>query len=87
MKTISLEMTRRERTLAREHGYPFKEVRAALDAVESEPGTASIVADSYWLELLVGDLSRSCNDCADHQLAVELDELCLRLEFELGLGH
>lgn len=43
------------------YGYPFDEIEDQLAAHQNTEGTVTIESDPFWLEKLVGDLSRSIN--------------------------
>lgn len=82
---VDLTLARSDRDLIRKHGYPFPGIEAALDAVPSSTNVAVVTCDSYEVELLLGDLARSINDCTDDDLQVRLDDLYEGIAAEAGL--
>ena len=84
-KKIDLTLERSDRDLIREHGYPFPGIGAALDAVPSSKNVAVLRCDAYEVELLLGDLARSINDCTDYDLQDRLNELYERIEAEAAI--
>ena len=82
---VTLKLTPVDRDLIRAHGYPFPAIKAALDAVPSEQDVADVVCDRYYVELLLGDLARSINDCTDPVLLEDLDALYEGIELDAAV--
>jgi len=69
-KVIELELTPEERRLILRHGYPFDDIRKALEACQASKTIKTVRISAFELERLIGDLCITIN---------ELD-LCDRLE-------
>jgi hypothetical protein len=82
---IELTLTGAERSLIRRHGYPFPGIEAALDAVPASTDIAVITCDSWEVELLLGDLARSINDCRRANLQERLNDLYEEIESQAGV--
>lgn len=78
-------MSRADRDLIREHGYPFPRIQAAIDAVPESRDVVVVPCDAYEVELLLGDLARSINDCTDGDLQDRLNELYESIESEAAI--
>ncbi|WP_146131954.1 hypothetical protein [Halomonas ventosae] len=63
-----------------QYGYPFPDQVPAFDAVAGKAGFHQVVIERFWLEALVGDLSRSTQEVSSTALQEELDALCCTLE-------
>lgn len=74
-----------DRDLIRHHGYPFPGIRAALEAVPESEDPAEVACEAFEVELLLGDLARSMNDCADRALMGSLNDLYEYIESEAGI--
>lgn len=84
-KKLDLTLARCDRDLIRKHGYPFPGIEAALDAVPPSKDVAVVTCDAYEVELLLGDLARSINDCTDFDLQSRLNELYECIESEAAI--
>jgi len=61
------------------------ELEAALDAVPSSKNVEVVTCDAYEVELLLGDLARSINDCTDYDLQTRLNKLYECIEAEAAI--
>jgi hypothetical protein len=77
---IKIRMSGREATLILEYGYPFPEQAELLKPLSERRKWHEVSIRQYWLELIVGDLSRSIKEVEDIGLQQELDSLCNSLE-------
>lgn len=59
---ISIEISGREAKLILKYGYPFPDQEELFEACAGKAGYHTIDIDKYWLELIIGDLSRSLKD-------------------------
>ncbi len=84
-RKIILILSRSDRDLIRDHGYPFPEIQAALDAVPESDGVAVVTCVRFYVELLLGDLARSINDSTDFDLQDRLNELYERIESDAAI--
>ena len=84
-KGLNLTLARSNRDLIRKYGHPFPGIEAALDAVPASKNVAVVTRDAYEVELLLGDLARSINDCSDHDLRTRLNELYESIEAEAAI--
>jgi len=73
--TIKLSLSRSDRELIRQYGYPFQGIEDAIDAVPESVDVADVLCDPNEVELLCNDLVRSINDCTDDDLQEEINEL------------
>ena len=83
--TVTLTLSRSDRDLIREHGYPFPRIQAVLDAVPATVDVTEVTCDAYDTELLLGDLARSINRCSDEVLQDRLNELYECIELDAGV--
>lgn len=81
---VEIESSGREATLILQYGYPFPDQVPAFEAVAETAGFHRVVIDRFWLEALVGDLSRSTREVRNPALQEELDSLCVTLEGAMG---
>jgi hypothetical protein len=80
----TIEITPRERDLLLEYGYPFSDEEQKLRGSRAVKGFHRVRIGSYWIELMVADLSRSMREIRNRALLEELDALCSALEFALS---
>jgi hypothetical protein len=83
LRLRALELTSREVQLLLKYGYPFPEQEQALRESKAVKGVHRVRIDSYWIELMVGDLVRSAKELRSQALLEELDALCDALESAL----
>jgi hypothetical protein len=81
---IEVMLDPKECELILEYGCPFEDVKKIAEQGVSKGKTVTLKTSSYWLELLIGDLSYSANRATSDHVAEELDALCTRLEIESG---
>lgn len=81
---IVVQISGREAYLILEYGYPFPEQAELLKPVSNQNGWHEVSIGQYWLEQIVGDLSKSVKELEDADLQQELDGLCCSLELKLG---
>ncbi|MBC8404494.1 MAG: hypothetical protein H8E15_04665 [Planctomycetes bacterium] len=81
-KNITLTLSAWDRHLIRCHGFPFPEIKAAIDAVPDSVDLAEVSCNRYYVELLLGDLARSINQCKDGMLIDRLNDLfeCIEMD-------
>ncbi len=81
-KKISIVLTKYERHLVEKYGYPFDEVSDQLEKASETLGRATIKADRYWMELLLGDLSRSINreEIPDWKTTLAVNDIADRIQ-------
>ena len=79
-ETIDIQLTPKERTLLRRHGYPFQQIEQALKACESSRDIEIVPMDCFELERLIGDVCRSINHMKRGATQDQLLDLCDRLE-------
>jgi len=72
---VALTLSRYDRELILRHGFPFPSIKAAIMAVPDSTDVAVVACDPSYVELLLGDLARSINDCTDDDLQEQLNEL------------
>lgn len=77
---VEIEISEREASLILRYGYPFPDQVPAFAAVAGKAGFHRLMIDNFWLEMLVGDLSRSTQEVRSAALQEELDSLCVTLE-------
>jgi hypothetical protein len=77
---IEIPLTRKERSLILQYGYPFDRIKSALDSCNPRGGIEIVPLDTFELERLIGDLSISINDMKSGVLQNGLLDLCDRLE-------
>lgn len=77
---VEVEISGREASLILKYGYPFSDQVPDFDAVEVKEGYHQVVIGRFWLEAIVGDLSRSTQEVGNLALQEELDSLCTILE-------
>lgn len=77
---VEIEISGREASLILRYGYPFPDQVPVFEAVANKAGFHRLMIDSFWLEILVGDLSRSIKEIRSAALQEELDSLCVTLE-------
>jgi len=77
---VEIEISGREASLILQYGYPFPDQVSALEAVAGKAGFHQVVIERFWLETLIGDLSRSTREVRNSSLQEELDSLCVMLE-------
>ena len=72
----TIELTSRELHLLLEYGYPFEEQEQVLRASKAVRGYHRVRLDSFWIEMLLGDVIRSAREITNRRLLDELDGLC-----------
>lgn len=77
---VEIEISGREAGLILRYGYPFPDQVPAFEAIAGEAGLHRLMIERFWLEMLVGDLSRSTQEVGSTALQEELDSLCVTLE-------
>lgn len=77
---VEIEISGREANLILRYGYPFPDQAPAFEAVAGKAGFHRLMIERFWLEMLVGDLSRSIKEVGSPALQEELDSLCVTLE-------
>lgn len=70
----------REASLILQYGYPFSDQVPVFEAIAGKEGFDPVVIGRFWLEALLGDLSRSTQVVRSLALQEELDSLCVTLE-------
>ena len=80
---VEIEVSGREASLILRYGYPFPDQAPAFEAVAGKAGFHRLMIDGFWLEMLVGDLSRSITEIRSAALQEELDSLCVTLETDM----
>lgn len=83
---IDMQLTPEERSLLLRYGYPFDQIRQALEACASSDDIAIVPLDSFELERLIGDVSISINQLNGGRLQGQLLDLCERLEYAEQTG-
>jgi hypothetical protein len=87
-KLPTIELTSRELDLLLEYGYPFEEQEQTLRASKAVRGFHRVRIDSFWIEMLLGDVIRSAREITNRRLLDELDGVCGALEVALsGAQH
>lgn len=79
---FKLSLSKYERQLIDRYGYPFDEIEDQLEAHRNSEGPVTIESDRFWLEMLVGDLSRSINhdEIPDERSIWAVNALAERIE-------
>ena len=85
-ESIDVELTLDEREIILRHGYPFERLKKALKAIPTGTPIATIPIDTYQLDMLIGELSRSFNHGEAQADEEALLELCDRLEHATKYG-
>ena len=80
---VKVEISGREASLILQYGYPFSDQVPVFEAIAGKEGFHSVVIERYWLEVLLGDLSRSTQEVRSLALQEELDSLCVTLEIAM----
>lgn len=70
-----------ERSLLLRYGYPFDQIRQALEACPSSDDIELVPLNSFELERLIGDVSISINLMNGGQVQGQLLDLCERLDY------
>jgi hypothetical protein len=83
-KLPTIELTSRELHLLLEYGYPFEEQAQTLRASKAVRGYHRVRLDSFWIEMLLGDVIRSAREITNRRLLDELDGVCGALECALN---
>lgn len=86
-KLPTIELTSRELHLLLKYGYPFEEEAQILRASKAVRGFHRVRLDSFWIEMLLGDVIRSAREITNRRLLDELDEVCGALECALSEKH
>lgn len=82
---VEVEVTGREASLILKYSYPFPDQTAQFESIAGKKGIYRVKIEQYYLELIIGDLSRSIREIRSAQLQEELDGICNI--FELALRH
>jgi hypothetical protein len=77
---IQIQLTPEERSLILRHGYPFADIRQAVEAREQSPHIETVAVKRFELEQLIGQLCISINDLDGGRLQDQILDLCDRLE-------
>jgi hypothetical protein len=77
---VEVEISGREANLILKYGYPFPDQVPDFEAVAGKKGYHQVVIGGFWLEAIVGDLSRSIQEVGSSPLQEELNSLCVMLE-------
>lgn len=77
---IEIELLPRERELILKHGYPFPDAKMQLQSVASSRDAEVLMISRFYLNQMIGDLSRSINKDTQGRIQDELIDLCDRLE-------
>ena len=84
---IDMQLTANERSLLLRYGYPFDQIREALEACASSADIEIVPLDSFELERLIGDVSISINQMkGGRAVQSQLLDLCERLEYAEQTG-
>ncbi|MBL8819935.1 MAG: hypothetical protein JNL58_28175 [Planctomyces sp.] len=75
-----MQLTSEERSLLLRYGYPFDQIRQALEACKASDDIEIVPMDRFELERLIGDVCRSINHMKRGRTQDQLLELCDRLE-------
>ncbi len=86
-KVPTIELTSRELHLLLEYGYLFEEQAQILRASKAVRGFHRVRLDSFWIEMLLGDVIRSAREITNRRLLDELDGVCGALEWALSEAH
>lgn len=86
-KLPTIELTARELDLLLEYGYPFEEQEQTLRASRAVRGFHRVRIDSFWIEMLLGDVIRSAREITNRRLLDELEGVCGALEVALSGAH
>jgi len=82
--TLRVHLSKRERDLLSEYGYPFEDFGAQLSRVEGTNNSTTLMIDPFYLDALLADVSRSAKEIDDPHLLDELDALCTEIEIQTG---
>lgn len=77
---VEVEISGREASLIIQYGYPFPDHESIFEEIAGKEGFHQVVLGKFWLEMIVGDLSRSIREVGNPALQEELDSLCDILE-------
>lgn len=84
---IDMQLTPEERSLLLKYGYPFDQIRNALEACQSSDDIEIVPMDSFELERLIGDVCISINQMqGGPAVQSQLLDLCDRLEYAESYG-
>ncbi len=86
-KQPTIELTSRELHLLLEYSCPFEEQEQVLRASKAVRGYHRVRLDSFWIEMLLGDVIRSAREITNRRLLDELDGVCGALEWALDEAH
>lgn len=81
---VWLEITGTEAELILRYGYPFPEQTELFEKISGRAGYHDICIDSFSLEIILGDLSRSMRETSNGALLDALDAICTCIETALG---
>lgn len=86
-KMITILLSKKERDLVDQYGYPFDEISEQLKKHEHSSKPEVIVADEYWVGHLLGDLSRSINhgQIPEESTMLAVNDIADRIEAALGI--
>ena len=86
-ETIDMQLTPEERSLLLRYGYPFDQIKNALEACQSSDHIEIVSMDSFELERLIGDVCISINKMQGGPVVQsQLLDLCDRLEYAERYG-
>ena len=82
---ICILLSEYERYLVEEYGYPFEEISSQLEKEMGNKNPAILEVDQFWMEQLLGDLSRSINhQCIpDRKTMLAVNRIAERIEFAM----
>ena len=85
-KKIGIRLSRYQRALVEKYGYAFDEISKQLEDNRENPDPITLQADKFYMEQLVGELSRSINhQCIpDKDTMMEVNEIAERIELALS---
>jgi len=84
---INIEISGREAKLVLKYGYPLPEQAKLFKPFAGKASYHTLDVDQYWLEMIIGDLSRSMREVKSHSLIDELDELSSVLESAITISR
>jgi len=83
LDNVEIEITGREASLVLEYGYPFPDHATAFEKVAGKKGYHRITIETFWLEIIVGDLCSSIKQVRSMRLKEDLNALCDFLELAM----
>ena len=79
---IKLQLSREERELILEYGYPFEVLRGQLNALKDSQLSEEVTTDDFYLGNLLADIVRSMKETEHEDLLERLDALYGELEHQ-----